>query len=105
MDEQSVTILRADLAPAAARIAQALGQPVEGVEQALWTWARQSAALLMTDAYVLALAPDSSGGFSGAIFRGALALWLQEHRIIDGRGLVDYPADEDGLIFPDDTPI
>lgn len=107
MSDQSITIRRADLAPAAARIAEATGQPAEGVEHALWQWARQCAAMLTQDAYVLTLAPDSSGGFGGAIFRGALALWLQERRLIDGHSLVEHPQDEDGAILIDggDLPI
>lgn len=102
MSDQTVTIRRADLAPAAARIAQAIGQPLEGVEQALWAWARQGAALIVQDAYLLVLAPD---GQNRDIFRGALALWLQERQVRDAHGLVEYPADADGQIFPGDLPI
>ena len=102
MNDQIITIRRVDLAPAAARIATILDHPVAGVEHALWQWARQGAALLTQDAYVLALAPESSGGFGGAIFRGALALWLQEQHIVTGRSLVNYPQDTDGSILIDD---
>ncbi len=90
--EDAITIRRADLAPAAARVAELTGQPAEGVEQALWAWAEACAALLVQEAAIEVLRPD---GWNGAVFRGALALWLLQRGLVDGRAVTEHAADPD----------
>lgn len=92
----TITIRRADLAAAAARVAEITGQPYAGVEQSLWAWAEACAALLVQEAAMEVLRPD---GWNGAVFRGALALWLQRSGHIDGRAVTEHAADPNGPPF------
>ncbi len=70
--DTAITIQRAELAPAAERLAQRLGG-VEGasVEAALWQWLQQATAALIVDGD--AYASREAHGFLPRAFHDALA--------------------------------